>query len=84
MPSAGWPRSRSRIAATPGFAKMASIEAAAPDDDLRPAPGSPALGTAVELPATLPDSAVVTSADAGALPANAPPLRVGVDGAHAY
>jgi hypothetical protein len=71
---------RSRFATTPGFRRMQSIDHASPDDDLRPAPKSPALGTAIELPPELPGA----GGAAGALDLDAPPLHVGVDGRRTY
>jgi hypothetical protein len=75
----------SRIATDASFARMTSFEAVTAGDDLRPGAGSPALGTAVALPAELGDDAGNGDpADAGALGAGAPPLRVGVDGRFVY
>jgi hypothetical protein len=53
-----------------------------PNNDFRPAAGSPAIGAGVVLPPDLPDPdrpAGDDAPDIGALPATGPPLRVGVD-----
>ena len=55
-----------------------------PNNDWRPAPGSPVIGGGVVLPAELPDPDRPVSGrrpDIGAMTADAPPLRVGVDDA---
>lgn len=74
----------SKSGTSPGFVRMATADSVAPDDDLRPGADSPAIGTAVALPADLPDDAMGDPTDAGALGRDAPPLRIGVDGRDAY
>ncbi|MDQ3763259.1 MAG: hypothetical protein M3460_16985 [Actinomycetota bacterium] len=53
-----------------------------PDNDFRPAPGSLAIRAGVDLPERLPDTSRPAGGilpDIGALPSEAPPLRVGAD-----
>ncbi|MGE3545113.1 MAG: hypothetical protein AB7L28_14345 [Kofleriaceae bacterium] len=75
----------SRAGARAGFVQMATPLASSSGDDLRPGPQSLAHGIAVSLPNDLPDDPAQTAAgDAGALQADAPPLRVGIDGRASY
>jgi hypothetical protein len=76
--------SHSRESDRPAFRRALSLERPGPSDDLRPGPGSPALGLGVPLPRELPDSERQAKPDAGALSSTQGPLRVGVDARLVY
>ncbi|MGE0548997.1 MAG: DUF1565 domain-containing protein [Kofleriaceae bacterium] len=75
----------SRYGGTAGFVHIRTPWVSSSGDDLRPGAHSMAHGIAIRLPKDLPDNAVeAAGADAGALPMDAAPLHIGVDGRASY